>query len=175
MAGYSGTPLVRKIGIKPGHRVHFHSYPQSFVRELGELPEKASVDEKLAAGTDVMVAFVETEAELLKQFIRLSSKLAANGMLWIAWPKKASGRPTNLTENVVRDIGLGNGLVDVKVCAIDDVWSGLKFVVRLVDRPKKVGAEKDRSQRARPAEARSKKDRLLAKGKKSASQRSVAR
>jgi hypothetical protein len=159
MAGYSGTPLIRKIGIKPGHRVHFHSHPQSFVRDLGELPEKASLEDKLAAGTDVMVAFVETQAELLKQFMRLSSKLAPDGMLWIAWPKRASGRKTDLTEDVVRTVGLKAGLVDVKVCAIDEVWSGLKFVVRLIDRPKK-----GRSGRERP---------LVAKEKKSASQRAA--
>jgi hypothetical protein len=160
MAGYSGTPLIRKIGIKPGHRVHFHSHPRSFVHDLGELPEAASVESSLAAGTDVMVAFVETQAELLKQFVRLSRKLAVNGMLLIAWPKKASGHATDLTENVVRDFGLKNGLVDVKVCAIDNVWSGLKFVIRLKDRPASAG------RKAAPAAVAKKRSVALRKSKK---------
>ena len=140
MAGYSGTPLIRKIGIKPGHRIHLHDHPGSFLRDLGELPEAVRVEERLAPETDVMICFVETQAKLQKQFERLAGKLASDGMLWIAWPKRASGRPTDLTEGVVRAIGLKAGLVDVKVCAIDDVWSGLKFVIRLKDRAKAAGS-----------------------------------
>lgn len=136
MAGYSGTPLIRKIGIKPGHRVHLHDHPASFLRDLGGLPEAVSLENRLAPDTDVMVCFVETQAELKKQFPRLAGKLASHGMLWVAWPKRASGRPTDLSEDVVRNIGLNAGLVDVKVCAIDEVWSGLKFVIRLKDRAK---------------------------------------
>jgi hypothetical protein len=139
MAGYSGTPLIRKIGIKPGHRIHLHDHPASFLRDLGDLPETVSVQERLASDTDVMVCFVETQTQLKKQFARLGSKLASDGMLWIAWPKKASGKLTDLTEDVVRAIGLKAGVVDVKVCAIDEVWSGLKFVVRLKDRAKVAG------------------------------------
>jgi hypothetical protein len=137
MAGYSGTPLIRKIGIKPGHRVYLHDDPGTFLRDLGELPEAVKIESRLQPETDAMVCFAESEAELRKQFDRLGRKLAAHGMLWIAWPKRASGKPTDLTEDVVRAIGLKAGLVDVKVCAIDEVWSGLKFVIRLKDRPKK--------------------------------------
>ena len=136
MAGYSGTPLIRKIGIKPGHRIHLHDHPASFLRDLGELPDAVKLEQRLSDSTDVMVCFVESEAELRKQFSRLTGKLAPDGMLWIAWPKRTSGRKTDLTEDVVRTVGLRTGLVDVKVCAIDEVWSGLKFVIRLADRPK---------------------------------------
>jgi hypothetical protein len=139
MAGYSGTPLIRKIGIKPGHRIHLHDHPVTFLRDLGELPEAVRIEDRLASDTDVMVCFVETQAQLKKQFTRLADKLASDGMLWIAWPKRASGKPTDLTEDVVRTIGLKAGLVDVKVCAIDEVWSGLKFVIRLKDRAKAAG------------------------------------
>lgn len=160
MAGYSGTPLIRKIGIKPGHRIHLHESPDTFLRDLGELPEAVKLEDRLASDTDVMVCFVDSQADLRKQFSRLAGKLASDGMLWIAWPKRASGRPTDLSEDVVRNTGLKTGLVDVKVCAIDETWSGLKFVVRLQDR-----AKKDRAKEDRPA---------AVKGKKSVSRRVAA-
>jgi hypothetical protein len=133
MAGYSGTPLVQKIGIKPQHRLLFRNAPRDFPRTLGKLPEGARlVDGK---GTvDAAILFVTSVAELRQEFASLARRLESNGMLWIGWPKKASGVKTDLTENVVRDIGLAAGMVDVKVCAIDDTWSGLKFVYRLKDR-----------------------------------------
>jgi hypothetical protein len=147
MAGYSGTPLIRKIGIKPGHRVHLHDHPATFLRDLGGLPGAACLEDRPASGTDVMICFVETQAELKKQFSRLAAKLASDGMLWVAWPKRASGRPTDLSEDVVRNIGLKAGLVDVKVCAIDEVWSGLKFVIRLKDRAKAAAGKRPAAQR----------------------------
>lgn len=147
MAGYSGTPLIRKIGIKPGHRVHLHDHPATFLRDLGRLPEAACLEDRPASGTDVMVCFVETQAELKKQFSHLAAKLALDGMLWVAWPKRASGRPTDLSEDVVRNIGLKAGLVDVKVCAIDEVWSGLKFVIRLKDRARAAAGKRPAAQR----------------------------
>ena len=134
MAGYSGTPLVQKIGIKPGHRVVLRNHPPSFMRDLGKLPEGAAATGRLNGTADVMVYFSEKRSALERDFPALVGKLQPSGMLWIAWPKKASGRPTDLTENVVRETGLGLGLVDVKVCAIDETWSGLKFVFRLRDR-----------------------------------------
>ncbi len=135
MAGYSGTPLLQKIGIKPGHRLLLQNNPPSFLRDLGTLPEGVTAADKLNGRADVAVYFTDKRAALEKDFRVLAGKLVANGMLWIAWPKKASGKPTDLTEDVVRKIGLAFGLVDVKVCAIDDTWSGLKFVIRLEDRP----------------------------------------
>lgn len=134
MAGYSGTPLVQKIGIKPGHRVLFKNHPPTFVKDLGALPD--GVEEAGSKrNADVVVCFTEKLADLQKEFPRLAARLASDGMLWISWPKKSSGRHTDLTEDVVRRVGLECGLVDVKVCAVDETWSGLKFVIRLKDRP----------------------------------------
>jgi hypothetical protein len=134
MAGYSGTPLVQKIGIKPGDRVVLRNHPASFVKDLGKLPDGAQSSDRLSGKANVVIYFTDKRAALEKDFFRLSDALVPDGMLWIGWPKKASGRATDLTENVVREIGLERGLVDVKVCAIDGTWSGLKFVIRLKDR-----------------------------------------
>jgi hypothetical protein len=140
MAGYSGTPLVQKIGIKAGHRILLRNHPASFLKDLGELPEGAS--QANGGKANVVVCFTDRLADLRKTFPSLAGKLVPDGMLWISWPKKASGRQTDLTEDVVRKVGLECGLVDVKVCAIDDTWSGLKFVVRVKDRPAKAAAKK---------------------------------
>jgi hypothetical protein len=130
--GYSGTPLIDKLGIKPGARLQFVSEPGDFFALLGDLPPGTSV---VARGTlDFAILFVKSAAELRKRFAKLRDRLESNGMLWVAWPKKASGVSTDLTEGVVREFGLDSGLVDVKVCAIDATWSGLKFVRRLKDR-----------------------------------------
>ena len=134
MAGYSGTPLIQKIGIKPGHRVLLRNHSASFVKDLGKFPAGAKSTDRLSGKANVIVYFTEWLAELEKDFARLSAVLVPDGMLWIGWPKKASGRPTDLTEDIVRRVGLECGLVDVKVCAIDETWSGLKFVIRVKDR-----------------------------------------
>lgn len=134
MAGYSGTPLVQKLGFKPGHRLAFVAAPPEFAAALGPLPDDVGLVGPTAKQLDAVVLFVTAAADLRKQFGKLATRLVPNGMLWVAWPKKASGVATDLTENVVRDIGLDAGLVDVKVCAIDATWSGLKFVIRLRDR-----------------------------------------
>lgn len=135
MAGYSETPLVKKLGIKEGFRVGFVNSPNGFKKELGSLPTdvKISVGD-LPGPLDLIIFFTDSERTLKMGFLTLAEKLRANGMLWIAWPKKASGVATNLSENNVRQIGLDAGLVDVKVCAVNDIWSGLKFVYRLKDR-----------------------------------------
>jgi len=133
MAGYSGTPLVKKIGIKPNHTYLFHNAPPTFEGDLGELPEGA-IRSKNKSLIDVAVLFTKSRAELEKEFAPLAARVASNGMLWVGWPKRASGVATNLNEDLVRSIGLQRGMVDVKVCAIDDTWSGLKFVYRLKDR-----------------------------------------
>src|SRR5947209_17219535 len=134
MAGYSGTPLVQKLGIKADARVYFANAPADFADTLRPLPADVEQVGGTAKDLDLAVLFVTDRAALTKQFAKLAGRLTKAGMLWIAWPKKASGVATDLTENVVRDIGLAVGLVDVKVCAIDDTWSGLKFVYRLEDR-----------------------------------------
>ena len=130
--GYSGTPLVRKLGIKPDARILFVSAPADFAALLGPLPESTRISK--AGSLDFAIVFVKAKSELTKQFPKLRDRLESNGMLWVAWPKRTSGVETDLTEGIVRDYGLAAGLVDVKVCAIDDTWSGLKFVRRLKDR-----------------------------------------
>jgi hypothetical protein len=135
MAGYSGTPLVQKIGIKPGHRLLLRNDPPSFLRDLGRLPDGVAATDRVAGKANVAVYFTDKLAALEKDFPALTKAIEPDGMLWVAWPKKASGRATDLTEDLVRRVALARGLVDVKVCAIDETWSGLKLVVRLKDRP----------------------------------------
>jgi hypothetical protein len=135
MAGYSGTPLVKKIGIKPGHRLLFVNAPKDFAATLGELPEGAGTVTK-GRPFDVGIVFVKSAADLQQRVSEVQSQMSQDGMLWAAWPKKTSGVTTDLVEDKVRDFGLATGLVDVKVCAIDETWSGLKFVIRLADRVK---------------------------------------
>jgi hypothetical protein len=133
-AGYSGTPLVRKLGIKPRARLALLAAPDGFDETLGELPGDVSVRRDARAQADVIVAFVTRRAELERRLPALRRSLDVAGGLWIAWPKRASGVSTDVSENVVREVGLAAGLVDNKVCAIDDVWSGLRLVYRLRDR-----------------------------------------
>ena len=134
MAGYSGTPLVQKLGLKPGHRVRLHDAPEGFRSLLAPEPPGVAWVRALSGALDVIVLFAPRKTALERSFARAARTLTPAGMLWVAWPKAASGIPTDLNENVVRAHGLATGLVDVKVCAIDDVWSGLKFVRRLADR-----------------------------------------
>jgi len=135
MAGYSSTPLAKKLGIKPGHVVVVTgAVPASFEGSL-ELPEGARVFRQMRpAPVDVMVFFVDRVAELERRMGGLLTRLHPAGGFWVAWPKKASRKPTDVTEDVIRRIGLAGGLVDNKVCAIDSVWSGLRLVVRIENR-----------------------------------------
>jgi hypothetical protein len=137
MAGYSGTPLPQKLGIKPGHAVALVEPPKGFTKTLGTLPAGVTVTTGLAGrgALDVIVAFVTTERVLANAVAKARPRLTPAGGLWIAWPKRTSGVTTELTENVVREILLASGLVDNKVCAIDETWSGLRGVIRLADRP----------------------------------------
>jgi len=133
VAGYSGKPLVAKLGIKPGSTIAILGAPRGYDRLLGRLPEVRR--RTPATGRLDFVQFFTTEKhELERRFATLARSLTPAGMLWISWPKKASGVTTDLTEDVIRAVGLAHGLVDVKVAAVDDVWSGLKFVRRLEDR-----------------------------------------
>ena len=129
-AGYSGTPLPRKLGFKPGMRAAFLDAPGGFETTLGELPDGVEVAARLGGSKDLVVAFVTRRADLTKRIEPLKRAIAPDGMAWVAWPKRASGVETDMTEDVVRDVALPVGLVDVKVCAIDDTWSGLKLVIR---------------------------------------------
>lgn len=133
MAGYSGTPLTKKLGIKEGFNLLFVNAPPTLDGDL-EMP--ANVTMNLRKPIDLVLLFVTSERELERTFTKSSAKLRPAGMLWICWPKKSSGVASDLSENVVRALGLAKGMVDVKVCAVDEVWSGLKFVFRLKDRPK---------------------------------------
>jgi hypothetical protein len=135
-AGYSGTPLTKKLGIKEGFRVALVGAPNRFREELSGLPPGVTFVTSVAAQLDLILFFAKTQSELMRNFSRLASKLAPAGMLWIAWPKKASGVATDLADYHVRQIGLDAGLVDVKVCAVNEIWSGLKFVIRVKDRPR---------------------------------------
>jgi hypothetical protein len=134
MAGYSGTPLVKKLGIKEGARVAFVNAPDDFQATLGELPADVKLMKATTKSVDLILFFVMSERILAREFSKLAQRLTTNGMIWIAWPKKSSGVKTDLTFERVQRIGLDSGLVDVKICAIDETWSGLKFVYRLKDR-----------------------------------------
>ncbi|MGO9498162.1 MAG: DUF3052 domain-containing protein [Solirubrobacteraceae bacterium] len=136
-AGYSGTPLPRKLGIKVGARLALIGAPDGFDSTLGSLPDDVTVSRRLGRGSrDVIVAFFSRRALLERRLPTLRDSLDPAGGLWIAWPKRASGVDTDVTEDAVRTLGLATGLVDNKVCAIDQVWSGLRLVYRLRDRPK---------------------------------------
>jgi hypothetical protein len=133
-AGYSGTPLPKKLGIKPGAVCAFVDAPADFAATLGALPADVEIRASVRGPLDVVVLFTKSRAALAKRFAGVAKHLAPAGGLWIAWPKKASGVSTDLTEDVIRPIGLAAGLVDNKVCAIDATWSGLRFVIRVKDR-----------------------------------------
>ena len=134
MPGYSGTPLPKKLGIKDQFRVVFFGLPADVQAELKEALNSCKITKDGKGTLDFAMIFVKTATDLKKKFSHLAKQLAPAGMLWVSWPKKSSGVPTDLTEDEVRRIGLAAGLVDVKVCAVSEVWSGLKFVIRLKDR-----------------------------------------
>ena len=133
MAGYSGTPLVDKLGIKAGMCVYFEGAPRDYPRTLGKVPT-VTQSRVLRGPLDFIQFFTTSRHEFEDRMPKLDAALARNGMLWISWPKKASNVETDMTEDVVREVALPRGLVDVKVCAVDEVWSGLKLVRRLENR-----------------------------------------
>jgi hypothetical protein len=135
MAGYSGTPLAKKLGIKEGHRVAFPRAPDGFTGLMGELPERVTVKSRTTGPLDVIVFFTKSRAELKRRLPALRRAMDPAAGLWIAWPKGSSGVETDMAEDVARELGLANRLVDNKVCAIDETWSGLRLVIRLKDRP----------------------------------------
>lgn len=133
-AGYSGTPLARKLGIRPGARVALLRAPGGFDGDLAPLPAGVTVLRRVAANLDVALLFVTERRDLVRMFPQVAAAIAPAGGFWIAWPKRASKVPTDLTEDVLREVGLPLGLVDNKVCAVTDIWSGLRFVWRLENR-----------------------------------------
>lgn len=139
VAGYSGTPLPQKLGIRAGARVALVRAPESFARTLAPLPDGARLHTQVRGFQDVVLFFVTRRSELERRFPQLAGKLESDGGLWIAWPKRTAGVATDLSEGIVREVGLSNGLVDNKVCAVDDIWSGLRFVYRTRDRDGRAG------------------------------------
>lgn len=135
VAGYSGTPLPKKLGIKDGSRVALVRAPEGFADTLGDLPPGVTLRTQARGKLDVIVFFATRRRELERRFPVLARSLQPDGGLWVSWPKRASGVATDLTGDLAREIGLGAGLVDNKVCTIDEIWSGLRFVYRVADRP----------------------------------------
>jgi len=129
MVGYSGKPLVQKLGIKPGFRIFVAGAPAAYGDIVGGLPPEVKISARLQAPLDMVHVFATGAAALRRKLPACRDAIAPDGMAWLSWPKKSSGVATDLTEMVVRDAGLALGLVDIKVCAIDDIWSGLKFVI----------------------------------------------
>ena len=129
--GYSGAPLPRKLGIKSGMSMAVLNAPPNLDAILGELPERVTTSQRLGGHRDLVLIFITRQADLAARVPALASAIAPNGMVWVAWPKRASKIETDMTEDVIREIVLpSSDLVDVKVCAIDHVWSGLKLVIR---------------------------------------------
>jgi hypothetical protein len=135
MAGYAGTPLARKLGITEGSRVALLGAPEGFDKELAPLPAGVTVLRRLGNDIDVAVLFVTERRELERRFPAVAKAIFPAGGFWVAWPKRASKVPTDLTEDVLREVGLPQGLVDNKVCAVTEIWSGLRFVWRKENRP----------------------------------------
>lgn len=135
-AGYSGTPLVKKLGLKPGGRGVVLNAPPSFTADLGPLPEPFALAHTLSRAKDLdyVHIFSDRAAEMQRHTLRAKACIKPEGMIWVSWPKKASKVPTDITEDTIRGFALASGLVDVKVCAIDDIWSGLKLVIPVKDR-----------------------------------------
>ena len=132
-AGYSGTPLPTKLGIKPGMKLGVIDAPDGFEETLGALPERVDLHNSLDP-SDIFIVFGQWADELDEAFNQAATKLPADGAIWVAWPKRSSGVESDLTEDTLRDLFLPTGMVDNKVCAIDDTWSGLRFVVRKENR-----------------------------------------
>jgi hypothetical protein len=133
-AGYSGRPLVQKLGIREGDALALLNAPDGYERLLGKMPEGATVARDVKGRFDMIQLFATERATLEIEFPRSKASLKQGGAIWVSWPKASSGLQTDLSDGVVREVGLNNGLVDVKVCAVDGSWSALKFVRRLTDR-----------------------------------------
>jgi len=134
MAGYSGTPLAKKLGIKPGSRIHAVNVPGNYLKLVAPLPEGAEVMSRLSSETDIVHLFSTSRKDLAGNLRAALAKLKQDGAIWVSWPKKSSKVATDISEDTVRELALPLGLVDIKVCAVDDVWSGLKLVIRKSNR-----------------------------------------
>jgi len=130
MAGYSGTPLVQKLGIKEGTKIFLANAPKEYLKLVSPLPESVKVVSRMSSDTDMVHIFSTKTVHLIKTLRASLANLKQDGMIWISWPKKSAKVPTDITEDTIRKVALPLGLVDIKVCAVDDVWSGLKLVTR---------------------------------------------
>ena len=137
MAGYSGTPLPQKLGIKPGLMVVTINPPANYRRLLGQIPDSITFSERLKSGSSFVHLFTSRRSEMQKKMSILRDKISDNGAIWVSWPKKSSGISTDVTEDVIREIALPFGFVDIKVCAVDETWSGLKLMIRRENRKSK--------------------------------------
>jgi hypothetical protein len=134
MAGYSGTPLAQKLGIKSETTVIVINEPDGYRKLLGKIPSDVKFSGRALNNSAFVHLFTRRRSELAKQLTRLRTKIADTGTLWVSWPKKTAGVPTDVTEDVIRDVALPLGFVDVKVCAVDETWSGLKLMIRRTER-----------------------------------------
>ena len=130
MSGYSGTALAKKLGIKPGSRLLLVGAPDQYVDLLSPLPAGIQFDQQLSEATDIVQVFSTERIQLEQQLASYRAKLKSTGAIWVSWPKKSARVPTDITEDIIRDIALPLGFVDIKVCAVNEVWSGLKLVIR---------------------------------------------
>lgn len=133
-AGYSGTPLAKKLGIKEGYTIRLVNQPDYYFELFSDLPPDINIAPHIKIKKDFIHFFAKTVTELHNKLPTMKQEIVQNGIIWISWPKKSSKIPTELNGNTVREIGLKYGLVDIKVCAVDEIWSGLKFVIPVKDR-----------------------------------------
>jgi hypothetical protein len=147
MPGYSGTPLAKKLGIKPGTRLVALKAPEGYAALLAPLPVGVSFPKSVNEQVDIVHLFVTSEKVLASQLARTLGALREDAAIWVSWPKKSSGMATEVNEHVIRAVALPMGLVDIKVCAVDDTWSGLKLVIRKENRGSRPGAGPQRSAR----------------------------
>ncbi|HXX41003.1 MAG TPA: DUF3052 domain-containing protein [Chthoniobacterales bacterium] len=137
MAGYSGTPLPQKLGIKPGSTVVALNQPANYESLLGKAAHNVKFSHRAVRGASFVHLFTTSRRELEKGLSMLRAKVADSGVVWVSWPKKSSGVPSDVTEDTIRKVGLPLGFVDVKVCAVDEIWSGLKLMIRRENRKSK--------------------------------------
>ena len=134
MAGYSGTPLPQKLGIKPGSTVVAINRPENYERLLGKAARDVKFSDRVGRGANFVHFFTTSSSELEKRLSILRTRIADSGIVWVSWPKKSSGVPSDVTEDTIRKVALPLGFVDVKVCAVDEIWSGLKLMIRRENR-----------------------------------------
>jgi hypothetical protein len=151
MAGYSGTPLAQKLGIKPGSNVFVDGAPMAYEQLLDPMPDDVNVQSAIDPSTDVVHLFSTSKAELAGALKKSLRHLRPDAALWVSWPKKTSKVPTDITEDAIRELTLPLGLVDIKVCAVDDIWSGLKLVLRKEHRPGSSGDTRRKKGKKREA------------------------